>query len=290
MNTLNYKQQLETLGYAVIPGLISENRCEYYKNLLESDYECYSHLYEAAYSSKINELSNKVGEKVVFNLHNKNSSWFDLFEHPEIIALLDTVLKEGSYCNAEPYYLNNISARCPLKGHLGQQLHLDSNLPGSNHTLVVNVLWMLDDFTLENGATRVVPRSHLIKQFAPDGAMHPDEIRITGKKGGAIVFNANLWHGGAENTTEQTRWAVALGYARWFIKPSFDFMKNTPLHIYNNMTNDQKALLGFRLIPPKDEFTRLRRRSLNFETPSPYELPNVENFSVNKGVKNDSNS
>lgn len=276
MNTSVYKNQLDTLGYTLIPNLISEDQCEHFKDLLERDYRNYSPLYKGNSRQKTNELANKSGEKVVFNLHNKNTSWFTLFEHPGILALLDSALKEGSYNNAEPYYLNNISARCPVKGHQGQQLHLDSNLPGINHTIVVNVLWMLDDFTLDNGATRVVPRSHKIKSFAPDGIVHPDEVRITGNKGSAIVFNANLWHGGAENTTEQSRWAVALGYARWFIKPSFDFMQNMPEHIYNNMTDAQKDLLGFRLIPPKDEFTRMRRRSVDFETPHAYQLPEIE--------------
>ena len=169
----------------------------------------------------------------------------------------------------------NISARCPLKGFGNQQLHLDSNLPGVNYPLIANVMWFLDDFTLENGATRVVPGSHKWKSYPLDGVVHNDEIIITGKKGSAIVFNANLWHGGAKNNSDETRWAVVLGYARWFIKPSFDFMQNTSDDIFCKLTDKQKSLLGFNLIPPKDEFTRLRRRSEDFETPQKYKLPNV---------------
>ena len=121
----------------------------------------------------------------------------DLIFHPKIISLLDSILKEGSYNNSEPYYMNNNSARCPLKGNPGQQLHSDSRLPGVNYCLVANVIWMLDDFTNTNGATRVVPKSHKIKKFAVDGEKHKDEILITGKKGSVLVFNANLWHGGS---------------------------------------------------------------------------------------------
>ena len=116
MNTLDYKEQLETLGYALIPNLISVGQCEHFKALLESYYKYYSPLYDGAYSPQLKEVANKSGEKVVFNLHNKHLSWFTLFEHPEILALLDSVLKEGSYGNAEPYYLNNISARFQSSG------------------------------------------------------------------------------------------------------------------------------------------------------------------------------
>ena len=63
---------------------------------------------------------------------------------------------------------------------------------------------------------------------------------------------------------------MILGYARWFIKPSFDYMLNTPLKIYKKLNKKQKSLLGFNLIPPKDEFTRTTRKSSFFEKPKSY--------------------
>ena len=273
MNFLNYKRQLDTEGFVVLNDLITAEQCEYFKASLEKDYQRFGSLYASQQVIENKSLANKVGEKVVFNLHNKDIAWFTLFEHPEVLNLLDFMLKDGSYQKNEPYYLNNISARCPLKGHAGQQMHIDSNLPGINYCIVANVLWALDDFTIENGATRVVPGSHKWQTFAPEGLVHPDEVRITARKGSALIFNANLWHGGAENTTEESRWGVALGYARWFIKPSFDFMQNTPEHIYSSLSEAQKKLLGFDLTSPKDEFTRLRRRAESPDQPLPYELP-----------------
>jgi len=264
--------ELEEHGYTILPELLPVDECQRYKDLLEADYSRFAPRYANA-NTTAGTLSDKTGEKVVFNMHNKDIAWFRLFEQPKVLSLLDVVLREGTYHNDEPYYLNNISARCPLKGHPGQQLHLDSNLPGVNYALIVNVLWMLDDFTLDNGATRVVPGSHKLRSFAPDGQLHPDERLITGKRGTALVFNANLWHGGGQNCSGASRWGVALGYARWFIKPSFDFMRNTPGDVFATLTNTQKDLLGFRLVPPKDEFTRLRRRSDTAEMPFEYKLP-----------------
>lgn len=265
-------------GFILIPNVISDYECNFYKKLLEEDYIKYSGFYDGNKRIDEGKLSDKSGEKVVYNLHNKHISWFKLFEHSDVLPLLDIILKSGSYKDEEPYYLNNISARCPLKGFGKQQLHLDSNLPGVNYTLIVNVVWLLDDFTIENGATRVVPGSHKKKSFAADGGNHEDEIFITGSKGSVIIFNANLWHGGAENTTDETRWAVLLGYARWFIKPSFDFMKNTPTSIFKELSNEQKNLLGFDLNAPKDEFTRIRRRSSYFEEPTEYKLPDISKY------------
>jgi len=270
----NIVNQINTLGYAILESIITPQECEQYKVLLERDYDKYSPLYASNNLKKSKHgLDNKIHEKVVYNLHNKDILWYKLFFHEQILNILDSILVEGSYHNSEPYYLYNNSARNPLKGNTGQQLHCDSRLPGVNYCIVANVIWMLDDFTIENGATRIIPGTHKNKSFPEDGKVYTEEILITGKKGSVLIFDANLWHGGGGNFNGASRWAVALGYARWFWKPSFDYMLNTPKHIFNQLSENQKKLMGFTCTPPKDEFTRVRTISNLPETPLPYELP-----------------
>ena len=171
MNTpfTRHISNIEEQGYTVLESVLLEELCEKYKSYLEKDYITYSKFYANAEKIEGTSLANKGGEKVVFNLHNKNIEWFNLFMHKQVVSILDIILKEGSYKNSEPYYLNNISARSPKKGGGYQQLHSDSNLPGVNYCLIANVIWALDEFTLDNGATRIVPGSHKFRQFAPDG-------------------------------------------------------------------------------------------------------------------------
>lgn len=271
---MDYKKYLNENGFIVLENLISKADCKHYRSLLNRDCLKYEKYHAKSDASEKQGLQNKSLEKVVYNLHNKDISWFKLFEHPKVLAVLDTVLKDGSYNGADPYYLNNISARCPLKGNPGQQLHLDSRMAGINYCIVANVLWVLDDFTLENGATRILPGSHKNMSYAENGKVYDAEIRVTAEEGSAIIFNANLWHGGGPNLDGSSRWALALGYARWFIKPSFDYMKNTPNDIYEQLTDSQKAILGFNLTPPRDEFTRVRRISSEYAVPEKYNLPN----------------
>tara|TARA_B100000927_G_C16423194_1_gene452300 strand:+ start:63 stop:875 length:813 start_codon:yes stop_codon:yes gene_type:complete len=265
-----YVNQIIKNGYTIIPNLISDRECENYKKLLEKTYYKYSNKY--INSKKIGGLADKSLEKVVYNLHNKNLKWFKLFENKIILKILDKILKEGSYKNSEPYYLNNISARCPLQGNKGQQIHLDSNLPGVNYNIVTNVIWYFDDVNRENGTTVVVPGSHKFLKYADNSKEIKNRLYIKAKKGSVLILNANLWHGGSAKNNKSSRWALVLGYARWFIKPSFDYMENTPKKIFNKLTKKQKSLLGFDLIPPKDEFTRVTRRSKNFEKPKNYLL------------------
>ena len=266
----NYVNQIIKNGFTIIPNVISERKCERYKKLLEKTYDKYSDKY--VNSKEVDSLADKSLEKVVYNLHNKNLSWFKLFEHRSVLNILDKILKEGSYNNSEPYYLNNISARCPLQGNRGQQIHLDSNLPGVNYNIVTNVIWYFDDVNEDNGTTILVPGSHKFLRYADNSKKIKNKFYIKAKKGSVLIFNANVWHGGSAKSNNNSRWALVLGYARWFIKPSFDYMENTPKKIYDKLTKKQKSILGFDLIPPKDEFTRVTRRSKFFEIPKNYLL------------------
>ncbi len=270
---LGTKEKINKDGYIVLPDLITSEECDFYKTELERCYNEYAPKYAGSQNSTGHGLENKSQEKVVYNLHNKGLEWYKLFSHPAVLNILDGMLMEGSYNNAEPYYMYNNSARCPLKGNPGQQLHLDSRLPGMNYCLVANVIWLIDDFTEQNGATRVYPGSHKFMSFTENGKIYDEEILITGKKGSVLIFNANLWHGGGPNFDGSSRWALALGYARWFIKPAFDYFQNVPATIYNNLTEDQRKLIGLNLTPPKDEFTRVRRIATTAEEPLPYQLP-----------------
>jgi ectoine hydroxylase-related dioxygenase (phytanoyl-CoA dioxygenase family) len=280
----SHVSNINEVGYTVLESIICESLCENYKSILNADYSKYARLYAGAECLEGNSLANKSGEKVVFNLHNKNEVWFDLFMHEQVLKILDSILKEGSYKNSEPYYLYNISARSPNKGGGFQQLHSDSNLPGVNYCLVANVIWAFDDFSIDNGATRIVPGSHRFRGFAPDGEIHDDEVRLVVPRGSVIIFNANCWHGGATNFTDHDRWALVLGYARWFIKPSFDYFKCTPPEVYSKLSDDQKRMLGFYYAPPKDEFTRLRRIASIAEAPELYELPRLGVNVKNSGL------
>jgi ectoine hydroxylase-related dioxygenase (phytanoyl-CoA dioxygenase family) len=103
---------------------------------------------------------------------------------------------------------------------IGQPLHVDMGaIPDERGYWVCNTVWMLDDFTVENGPTRMVPGSHTWKQrpqdvLADPFAPHPDEIMLTGKAGTIAIMNAHMWHGGTANRTAKPRLAMHGFYCR----------------------------------------------------------------------------
>ncbi|MBY0524631.1 MAG: phytanoyl-CoA dioxygenase family protein [Gemmataceae bacterium] len=101
-----------------------------------------------------------------------------------------------------------------------QPLHADmAAIADERGHWVCNAVWMLDDFTRDNGAIRVVPGSHYWRRLPQDAlidpkAPHPDERLLMGPAGTVVVMNAHAWHGGTANRTAAPRTAMHSFFAR----------------------------------------------------------------------------
>jgi ectoine hydroxylase-related dioxygenase (phytanoyl-CoA dioxygenase family) len=118
------------------------------------------------------------------------------------------------------FKLSSLNSRAALPGQGHQDLHTDwgGSVPVGVYQ-VCNSIWLLDDFTVSNGATRVVPGSHrsgsVPRRAMPDpAAAHPDEVLITGMAGSVVVFNSHLWHGGTVNRSARPRRALHSYFTR----------------------------------------------------------------------------
>ena len=211
-----------------MPSLIGRNKCAELKNILESTHRKYGHLHFKPTRSSNHGLDDKSTEKIIFNLHNKHITFFDLIGHEVILDLVKKALNEGSYQNSEKIIHTLSSARSPLKSSVGQQLHIDARMPGTPFATNIIALWMIDDFKIENGATRIVPYSHTNPFFPENGKTYSEEISITAPAGSVLLYNGSLWHGVGPKKSDEDRWACIISYARWYLKPSFDFNRNMP--------------------------------------------------------------
>ncbi|MFN7919938.1 MAG: phytanoyl-CoA dioxygenase family protein [Bryobacteraceae bacterium] len=95
--------------------------------------------------------------------------------------------------------------------------------PYPKAVLHIVTMWMLTDFTPENGGTIVVPGSHLrdchpLEGGALDPAQPaPGETQLIGKAGTVAAFDARLWHAVAPNISGTDRVAVLVRYAPWWL-------------------------------------------------------------------------
>ena|SRR3990167_456252 len=262
-------KQIEQEGYVVVGNLLDQNKCQHYKNHLNSSHDHFYSRYATVKQQSTHGLNNKSQEKVVFNLHNKHIDFMRLINHSFTMPIIGALLQKGSYNDSEPYIYTGSSGRSPSFDS-EQQLHIDSRVPGCNLALQAQCLWLLDEFNEENGATRVVPRSHQYKFYPDNGKHYPEEVIITAPAGSVIIFNGGLWHGSSKKHNHENRWAVIVSYARWFYKQSFHMTHNTPKHIYELLNEFEKCLLGCTTEPALDEFERISMRSETIQLPKKY--------------------
>jgi ectoine hydroxylase-related dioxygenase (phytanoyl-CoA dioxygenase family) len=68
-----------------------------------------------------------------------------------------------------------------------------------------------------------------------------------GKAGSVTMFNCQVWHRGAPNQSERTRYITQVSYARRLVGHKyFPFMNyQMPEHVYQDASPRLKRLLGF---------------------------------------------
>jgi ectoine hydroxylase-related dioxygenase (phytanoyl-CoA dioxygenase family) len=160
------------------------------------------------------EFKTEENARRLANLVDKGEVFREAIMKPEMLALVESVLGDG-------YKLSSLNMRSanPQSSSV-QPLHVDmGRLPDAQGYSVCNCVWMLDDFTLENGALRVVPGSHQWGKKPQDEltdayASHPKEMLVTGRAGTVVVMNAHTWHGGTANRTDKERRALHSFFCR----------------------------------------------------------------------------
>lgn len=192
----------------------------------------------------VSELKGGVNQRL-YMLVNKGKILRDLVTHPVVLELVEHVLGKN-------FLLSSFGANIAKKGGALEGLHRDNwwcpmpyregeayvkvgdrmrntadpdsapkgiNVPPSS----CNMIFMLTDFTEENGGTRLVPRSHLLPQ-SPDGSVphKVPTIATTGKAGTGMFFDGRLWHATGQNLTDEPR----IGLLTFYCGPQFRQLEN----------------------------------------------------------------
>jgi ectoine hydroxylase-related dioxygenase (phytanoyl-CoA dioxygenase family) len=111
-----------------------------------------------------------------------------------------------------PFKLSTMHARTLEPGAPAQPLHVDVKREADAWPLVGFIV-MVDEFRLENGATRFVPGSHwlsrepgeLMKDATDD---YEGQALACGPAGSIIVFNGSVWHGHTANRSARRRRSI----------------------------------------------------------------------------------
>jgi len=176
----------------------------------------------------------------VMNLLGCDERFLALVDHPVVLDAVESLL-------GPEVILGSLNARILRPGDPDQPFHSDIpaqfRKPGA--PIMVQAVWMLDAFSADNGATRIVPGSHRADAVAPPADVEVSHwVAPTGPAGSILLFNGQCWHGGGANHSDAIRRALFAHYRvgpwmRFQCDPHVGFSES----VWESMNERQRQLL-----------------------------------------------
>jgi ectoine hydroxylase-related dioxygenase (phytanoyl-CoA dioxygenase family) len=226
--------QLERDGYTILEGVIAPEAAD----ALAADVE---RLERELSIEPAQNLFEGFRTRRVYNLLARGERFERAVEDAAVLDVVERVLGRG-------FLASTISSISIEPGETAQPIHADDQLiplARPHPALTCTVMWALTDFTEENGATRVIPGSHL-RDTAPqlpneyDGA-----IACAMRRGSALVYNGSVWHGGGANRSGQRRIGLAVGYCVGWMRQQENQQLGIPREIARRFSPRLRKLVGY---------------------------------------------
>ncbi|MSS71333.1 MAG: hypothetical protein EXS64_07570 [Candidatus Latescibacteria bacterium] len=226
-------------GYTVLPNALSPPTVEHFLNRLRS-------------------LPPSVGyaSHSLVRLFERGMDFVHLLENEPVLSLAERLMGQNTHLIA-------LQGHRMFRGNEILRWHSDEiylqrppNVPDDvEYPPIINVInchYYLIDVPEELGPTQVVPGSHrAFRQPRPEDGDPPQwrgqgPVSLTVKAGDCIVYSNQMWHRGAPNQTDRTRYSIVSSYSRRFVAQRFWPFLNYHLSrdILDQCSPRQRELLG----------------------------------------------
>ncbi|HUA36593.1 MAG TPA: phytanoyl-CoA dioxygenase family protein [Candidatus Binataceae bacterium] len=242
-------------GFALLPDLISRDQAHAARELL-LDGENVA-LVPGAPSS-----NPKTRQRTIRGLLERGEIFERLVQHPAIMAVAEAML-------GDDMTLSSYAARILEPGAIEMGAHVDYPYWAMRGpftvrpALMLQVIWLMQDFTADNGATMVVPRSQLRCAFPDPAAFAREALTITGNAGSAIVSHGLLWHDTGQNHTEAPRVSMLVNYGMKIIHPMESDIGKVSAEVLARATPKMRQLLGLEFQASLGNDLKRRRTTYN---------------------------
>ena len=199
----------------------------------------------------------------------KSKSSHGLITHPFILKIVQEIL--GPYCSR--FHLNLTQAIKIEPGEIKQVLHRDHEVfPFEKKgECLINVMWALDDFTELNGATRIVPGSHMLNlERDPEGNQ---VVSAEMPRGSALIYLGSLTHSGGANRTNKARTGMAIGYSLGWLRQAENQYLALPPEKARRLPKELSSLIGYAIHEPNLGWFEGQDPAVLLNGPRPTTLP-----------------
>ncbi len=233
MTTADHVAAIARDGYTIIrnaiePALLDE---------LAADLEQLERVLEIVPSPNVFEGADTLR---VYNLLALSSVWQRVPVHDRVLPVVEGVLDAGCL-------VSSLSSIRIMPGETAQPIHADDQLMplAKPHVpTVCNTMWALTDFTDANGATRVIPETHLA-DHSPNYGEDYSSIPAEMERGSVLVWHGSLWHGGGANATDRDRIGIAMNYCAGWVRQQENQQLGIPVEVARTFAPRLRELVGY---------------------------------------------
>ena len=225
-------------GFVVLPDLLSAKDTNQLAHQLEPWFERTPRCRGDFYGWKTTRIG---------GLLSKAAMTQRLVLNPRILAIAEALLKP--HCDF--VQLNLTQGVRVHPGERAQAPHSDEEMwPCATHGAdwLINVMWAMNDFTEENGATRLWPGSHA---QALNRAIDP-KASVPGvmERGSALVFLGSLTHGAGANYAAHARTGIIVSYCLGWLKTYENQFLAYPRDVARTFAPELQRLIGYQMHRP----------------------------------------
>jgi ectoine hydroxylase-related dioxygenase (phytanoyl-CoA dioxygenase family) len=167
----------------------------------------------------------------------------EIVQNPLVLATARGVL---SHSTTIQLHLTQLIGIGP--GEPAQQIHRDQwafdffPFP-KNYEVQCNTIWAMTDFTEENGATRVIPKSNHFDDKLEFGLADTEPAEMT--KGSVLFYTGSLYHGAGANRSRDTRCGINVTYCVSWLRQEENQYLSTPFDVARTLPVDLLKLMGY---------------------------------------------
>lgn len=231
------QESLRELGCCIITDILNATEIQNLKTKMDQQYEAEQRLGELCPDRG---PSNKI---VIPNLVNKGEHYLDLITRGETESLASFVLGKN-------WVLSSLTAHMFTGTTPGEELvHRDQGqIPASvEFPALLNLFYVLDDFTPECGSTVVFPGSH---RWTLEHRVHPPRLslghQVTIPAGSLFAFEGRLWHATGANHSGHRRRALSVFCSAPWLRQQENALASTARHILESSNTQLQIRLGLK--------------------------------------------
>ncbi len=205
------------------------------------------------------ERLDRAGELGVLRLMLKFEPVFcRLLELPELLAIVDATVTPTAILHLQNGFILPSHPPGEVPNVFQNRYHRDFPRFLNGYVASINVLFAVDRFTRDNGATFVVPGSHQRAAPPDEATIAASAVPVECTSGSMVVFDSTLWHAAGVNSSGRDRLAINHQFTRSWIKQQIDYVRALGEVEVLRQPSRIQQLLGYwtRVVTSLDEYYR----------------------------------